>query len=227
MTTSPKERKVLTRRHLLAVAATAAMVVVAESLPDGTAPTAKAEPPAPKPGPSTPSGTGTGWMPGAERKPLNRNFTPGARDAQRGLILHVQEGEGSLYDRFSDPKQRSSAHFWVSQAGEIEQYVSVDDRAWTQGSGNPSWASVETSGFATRPLTDAQVDAVARIYAWGMAEHDWPQALADSPDARGLGTHHMGGADWGGHECPGSLRSAQREDILRRAGEPPAAPPAA
>lgn len=224
MTTSSTAPKILTRRHLLAVTATAALVVVAELLPDEAAPAARAEPTDPKP---QAAGGGGGWMPGADRKPLRRNFTAGARDAQRGLVLHVQEGEGSLYERFSDPGLRSSAHFWVSQAGEIEQYVSVNDRAWTQGTGNSAWTAVETSGFATRPLTDAQVDAVARIYAWGITEHDWPPALADGPDARGLGTHLMGGADWGGHECPGPIRSAQREDILRRVGELLNAPSAA
>ncbi|MFJ3974247.1 N-acetylmuramoyl-L-alanine amidase [Streptomyces sp. NPDC090021] len=157
------------------------------------------------------------WMPDATLRPLSVNFTPGGLREVRGLVLHVQEGENSLHDRFSDPAVRSSAHFWVSQSGEIEQYVSAHDRAWAQGTGNPSWLSVETSGFASRPLTAQQVDSVARIYAWGMAQHGWPLAPAPTPLGRGLGIHSMGGRAWGGHACPGPLRSAQTGEILTAA----------
>ncbi|MFC9811190.1 N-acetylmuramoyl-L-alanine amidase [Streptomyces virginiae] len=169
-----------------------------------------AEPPAaaaPEPGRQA-------WMPDATRKPLSVNFTPGGLREMRGLVLHVQEGENSLHAHFSDPAVQSSAHFWVSQSGEIEQYVSAHDRAWAQGTGNPSWLSVETSGFASRPLTAQQVDSVARIYAWGMAQHGWPLEPASTPLGRGLGIHRMGGRDWGGHSCPGPLRSAQAGEIL-------------
>ncbi|MCX5402692.1 N-acetylmuramoyl-L-alanine amidase [Streptomyces sp. NBC_00335] len=161
----------------------------------------------------------SGWMPGASRIPLERNFVLGDRDAQRGLVLHVQEGEGSLYERFNTPGGKTSSHFWVSRDGETEQYVSVLDRAWAQVEGNGSWASVETSGFATRPLTEAQVDAVARIYAWGAGAHGWPAAVSEHPDQPGLGIHAMGGAAWGGHACPGTLRSGQRAEIMRRVRE--------
>ncbi|MFJ7779486.1 N-acetylmuramoyl-L-alanine amidase [Streptomyces yangpuensis] len=157
------------------------------------------------------------WMPEAILRPLSVNFTPGGLQEVRGLVLHVQEGENSLHDRFSDPTVKSSAHFWVSQSGEIEQYVSARDRAWAQGTGNPSWLSVETSGFASRPLTAQQVDSVARIYAWGMAQHGWPLAPAPTPLGRGLGIHSMGGRAWGGHACPGPLRSAQTGEILTAA----------
>lgn len=155
-------------------------------------------------------------MDGAARKPIAGNFTPEGRTAQRGLILHVQEGEGSLFERFSTPAYRSSAHFWVSQAGEIEQYVSIHDRAWTQRAGNAAWASIETSGFARNPLTGPQVEAVARVYTWGVRVHGWPVEVTDSPEGAGLGTHSMGGAAWGGHACPGTARSAQRAAVMDR-----------
>lgn len=168
---------------------------------------------------SRPASPASGWMPGVARKPLERNYVVGERDAQRGLVLHVQEGEGSLYERFGTPGIKASAHFWVSRDGETEQYVSVLDRAWAQVDGNGAWTSVETSGFATRALTEAQVDAVARIYAWGAGAHGWPPAVSERPDQPGLGTHSMGGAPWGGHACPGSLRAGQRTEIIRRMRE--------
>lgn len=181
---------------------------------------------APQPRPAAPdarpeaasSDPAEGWMPTATHKPIRHNYAAGGRKAQRGLILHVQEGEGSLYGRFSDAKVKSSAHFWVSRDGAVEQYVSVHDRAWTQGDGNNEWVSVETSGFASKPLTSEQINAVARIFAWGAREHGWPLAATDSTKGRGLGTHAMGGGDWGWHDCPGPIRSGQREAIIERAG---------
>ncbi|WP_405645346.1 N-acetylmuramoyl-L-alanine amidase [Streptomyces uncialis] len=175
---------------------------------------ARAQPPGMEPASTPPRPPG--WMPGVLRKPIDKNFRRGGRSGQQGLIMHVQEGEGSLFERFSDPSTRSSAHFWVSQAGVIEQYISVHDRAWTQGAGNVGWASLETSGFASKPLTTAQVASVARVYAWGAREHGWPLEVADSPDGRGLGTHEMGGASWGGHACPGPIRAGQRGAVMRR-----------
>ncbi|MFD7840052.1 N-acetylmuramoyl-L-alanine amidase [Streptomyces sp. NPDC059761] len=157
---------------------------------------------------------GQAWMPDVTHKPLTVNFTPGGIREMRGLVLHVQEGENSLHERFSDPTVECSSHFWVSQSGEIEQYVSAHDRAWAQRAGNPSWLSVETSGFASRPLTAQQVEALARIYAWGMAQHGWPLEPASTPLGQGFGIHSMGGQDWGGHACPGPLRSAQTGAIL-------------
>ncbi|MFD9357926.1 N-acetylmuramoyl-L-alanine amidase [Streptomyces sp. NPDC060031] len=149
--------------------------------------------------------------------PLAVNFDLGEREGQSGLVLHVQEGEGSLHEQFSVPGAKASAHFWVGQDGLTEQYVSVHDRAWGQRAGNGAWSSVETSGFKARPLTEAQLEAVARIYTWGVEAHGWPLAVSDRPDQPGLGTHEMGGAPWGNHACPGSLRTAQRTEIIRRA----------
>ncbi|MFJ6785551.1 N-acetylmuramoyl-L-alanine amidase [Streptomyces yangpuensis] len=225
------EQRVVTRRNAMVCAssgliATAFGVVTDFGRGPGTGPG-----PGPGPGPmEAEDGGGAGpppveaasvpaqpWMPEAILRPLSVNFTPGGLREVRGLVLHVQEGENSLHDRFSDPAVKSSAHFWVSQSGEIEQYVSARDRAWAQGTGNPSWLSVETSGFASRPLTAQQVDSVARIYAWGMAQHGWPLAPAPTPLGRGLGIHSMGGRAWGGHACPGPLRSAQTGEILTAA----------
>ncbi|MET9418189.1 peptidoglycan recognition family protein [Streptomyces klenkii] len=165
---------------------------------------------------SEPAADPSAWTPGVKRRPVKKNFISGGRKAQRGLILHVQEGQGSLFEWFSNPSAKVSAHFWVSQTGEIEQYVSAHDQAWAQRDGNAEWASVETSGFAAQPLTPAQVEAVARIYQWGAREHGWALKLADHPQDTGLGTHAMGGSGWGLHECPGPSRSAQREAIMAR-----------
>ncbi|MEO3977696.1 N-acetylmuramoyl-L-alanine amidase [Streptomyces sp. CAU 1734] len=201
----------------LVLAPVSAAVLLRERPPGPPAP--PAPPPRAAPAPPRVASAASlppGWMPGIARKPIGENFSRGGRAGQRGLILHVQEGEGSLFERFSNPATETSSHFWVSQAGEIEQYVSVHDRSWTQRAGNLEWVSIETSGFTGKPLTGPQVDSVARVFAWGAREHGWPLTVTDSPQGRGLGTHSMGGGAWGGHACPGPVRAGQREDVLDR-----------
>ncbi|MER5488103.1 N-acetylmuramoyl-L-alanine amidase [Streptomyces sp. NPDC002812] len=215
---APSRRRLLACGGALFVTATAASLLAARPGGSGRSDDDRGRAAGPS-GASPTASPASGWMPGVTRIPLERNFVHGDRDAQRGLVLHVQEGEGSLYERFNTAGIKTSSHFWVSRDGETEQYVSVLDRAWAQVEGNGSWASVETSGFATRSLTEAQVDAVARIYAWGAGSHGWPAAVSEHPDRPGLGVHAMGGAAWGGHACPGTLRSAQRAEIIRRVRE--------
>lgn len=135
----------------------------------------------------------------------------------RGLIPHVQVGNGSLFGWFNNPKSQASSHLWLSKAGAFEQYVPFDRRAWAQAAGNPFWISCECEGYDTEDYTAAQIRALGALLAWGVREFGWRAQLTDSPDGFGLGTHRMGGAAWGGHACPGDLRANRRPDILRAA----------
>ncbi len=147
----------------------------------------------------------------------------------RGLIAHVQVGRGSLFGWFDNPASKVSSHLWLSRVGEFEQYVPFDQRAWAQAAGNPYWISCECEGFPSEDYTTIQVQRLAELYAWGIREFGWKAEITDSPDGYGLGTHRMGAAAWGGHECPGPIRAGRRGDILAAAGRilhptPPAAP---
>jgi hypothetical protein len=138
--------------------------------------------------------------------------------AHQGLVLHVQVGNGSCYGEFSDPNNQASSTWWVSKGGVLEQYVDSDEAAWTEAQGNFTWDSVETEGDPSEALTTAQVNMLARLYAWGVQTYKWPLALAETPASTGFGWHGMGGAAWGGHlGCPGDLRKAQRQLILNLA----------
>lgn len=140
----------------------------------------------------------------------------GPMSAHLGLILHVQEGNNSPIGWFNNPAAPvASSTWWVSKTGAVQQFVDTSNAAYAQGAGNATYNSVESEGFATEPLTVAQIDALATIYAWGMANYGWPLALANAPGQGGLGTHGMGGAAWGNHPgCPGTIRANQRQDIL-------------
>ncbi|OHV40059.1 peptidoglycan-binding protein [Pseudofrankia sp. EUN1h] len=146
-----------------------------------------------------------------------RNTSGTMLQPTRGLIPHVQVGNGSLYGMFNNPATEVSSHLWVSKGGALEQYVELDKRAWAQADGNPYWISVECEGYDTEDYTPVQVQRIAELYAWGMAEFGWKAEVTDSVDGYGLGTHRMGGVPWGNHSCPGTIRANRRPDILAAA----------
>lgn len=154
-------------------------------------------------------------MPGALWRPVQA-FTPGDSREQRGLVLHVQEGNNSPFGWFNNPDNRASSDFWVSKTGVIEQYVNTGvDKAWAQAGGNAYYASVETEGYHGEPLTDAQIAGVARIMRWGHDTFGWALRVIDSTTESGLTWHGAGGAAWGGHyDCPGAARKNQRPQII-------------
>jgi hypothetical protein len=161
------------------------------------------------------------WMPEAVRKPVPYRAEAGAfTSPPLGWVLHVVVGNGSPFVTFRDaPKgNRRFSHFWVSKTGVIEQYAETSNRSWAQAAGNPLYWAVETEGFPTEPLTPEQVAALARIHTF----LGTPDTLASKPGDRGIGTHYMGGAAWGGHTCPDPTpgagpRSQQRADIIAAA----------
>jgi hypothetical protein len=134
----------------------------------------------------------------------------------RGVIEHVALSTGSLYNYFAGASPKVSSHLWIALDGTVEQYVPLTHQSYAQAAGNPLYVSIETAGFPDEPLTAAQVESFARFYYWGMWYEGWPCLLADQPGAKGLGTHSMGGALYGGHACPGDIRAAQRLTILVR-----------
>ncbi|MFI2184626.1 N-acetylmuramoyl-L-alanine amidase [Streptomyces sioyaensis] len=157
-------------------------------------------------------------MPGATWRPVINVHKNGTKE-HRGLVLHVQAGDNSPFGWFDRTDSQASSDFWVSKTGTIEQYVDTGvDYAWAQAAGNPYYASVETEGEPSEALTAAQVEGVAKIYAWGHKTFGWPLVVVDSTIAHGLTWHGAGGAAWGGHTgCPGDLRKKQRADIMARA----------
>lgn len=144
-----------------------------------------------------------------------------------GLVLHHQAGNGSLYNFFNNPASQVSAHFWVSKTGVIEQYVDTTRVAWHGRSLNSYYIGVETEGCATspyaEPFTDAQIQALARIYSEGRDKHGWINALANTQGQKGFGYHRMA-VNTG---CPCDVRLNKRQSILNIAfSVSPPKPPA-
>lgn len=158
------------------------------------------------------------FHPDAVLKLISTNFTPqGISDDIRWFLPHVQVGNGSLYEYFNRPTTQASSHLWVGKDGRLEQYVSFHDRAWAEVAGNRFGISCECEGYPSEPYTTAQIDTLARLLIFMRKEFDIPWTITDTPDIRGIGTHRMGGAAWGGHDCPGDIRANQRGAIIAHA----------
>ena len=133
-----------------------------------------------------------------------------------GWVLHVVVGNGSPFGTFQNAQSpnRRFSHLWVAKTGAVEQFADTATKSWAQSAGNGLYWSVETEGFPSEPLTDAQVESLARIHnLLGAAD-----VVVDQVGGRGIGTHVMGGAAWGNHSCPGpGPRAGQRPQIIARA----------
>ena len=162
--------------------------------------------------------------PGAIWKPLQPgNYTNGGVfRPPNGMVLHIAEGNSAdgVWN-WQNGLHDVSSYFIVAKDGTIIQAVDLDNRAWTQGAGNPGWIGVENCGFHTEALTPAQIEANAGILAWLHTLYGVPLQSTDDPlNGRGLGWHGMGGTAWGGHTgCPGDQIKAQRPTILARAAQ--------
>lgn len=142
-----------------------------------------------------------------------------------GLVVHVAQGNGSLFGWFDDPANQVSSHFWVSKTGVIEQYVDTDLEAWAQEAGNANYLSVETEGFVAEPFTGPQMSSLALVAKWASLTFGFPPQLVDH-GGRGITTHAhwpSGVADpsWGGHPCPGPVRAGQLPQLVALITPPP------
>jgi hypothetical protein len=146
----------------------------------------------------------------------------GAMTGHLGLVLHVQQGTGSLAGYFNNPASQVSAHFWVSQAGALEQYVDTDLQAWAEEAGNVDYLSVETEGFDTAPLTSAQISMLGVLLAWCASTYKFPLTGPVAHGQSGFTPHCNpdGTPDpaWGNHPCPGTIRLGQMGQIITAAG---------
>jgi hypothetical protein len=163
------------------------------------------------------------WFDCATKRQISNNIG-GNLSSQRGLVLHHQAGNGSLYGFFNNPSAQVSAHFWVGKNGTIEQYVDTARVSWHGRDLNSNWVGVETEGCPggkDEDLTEAQIAALARLYAEGARRHGWPNQLASSNGGRGFGYHRMAVNT----ACPCDRRLNKRSEILKRAFGGSASPP--
>jgi hypothetical protein len=116
---------------------------------------------------------------------------------------------------FHNPQAQASAHFGVGNDGTVFQWVDTSDTAWHCGNGNGYTIGIEHEGWSGEKLSNAQIEASGKIFAWAHVNHPVPLQLTNNPSGKGLGWHGMGGASWSNHpDCPGQPIVNQLPDIL-------------
>ncbi|WP_454051460.1 peptidoglycan recognition protein family protein [Cellulomonas sp. Marseille-Q8402] len=140
--------------------------------------------------------------PGAAWRPLPPSRLSGAGMAAYNRVnLHVTAGVGSPYRTF-DSAGAASSHFYVAKDGAVQQFVDTRLRAEADLDGNDATISVETEGAwpasvaNTEPWTAAQMESLARLYAWAVTTHGIELRMATSSAlgaaSRGLSWHRLG-----------------------------------
>lgn len=128
------------------------------------APPAPTPTPTPAPRPTTGGARMPDWYPGATRRLITTNYTPGRGGrAPVAIVDHIADGLGSPFTWFNTDRGElgSSAHFWVSRAGKVEQYRPLSDTCWANGPiaspdlANPTIASIVAEGVNPNRVTVA------------------------------------------------------------------------
>jgi hypothetical protein len=176
-------------------------------------------------------------MPGAEWRPLGTQTEP--RITPLVWCLHSMAGSFAgtqqWFETFNGPGyQGTESHFGVAFDGRIRQWQDTGRQADANGpDGGMYILSIETEDDGTpddTPWTPKQMEAIARILAWGHAEHAIPvqRAAGAGRQFAGVAIHRDGIDPWRrpGHDrwstsrgktCPGEARIRQVPAVIARA----------
>jgi len=140
-----------------------------------------------------------------------------------GVLMHTMVGDlPGTAACFNEASFQASAHFGISEAGEIHQFGPVGKGwiSWHAVAANKTYYGIEhaDAGKPNTPLTEAQIAASAQVVEALAAFAGFPLQEANAPGEKGYGVHSMGGASYGGHSCPDlppqHVRSQQRPVII-------------
>ena len=153
--------------------------------------------------------------------PCRNGYSSGFASHASGVVIHTEQGsEQGTISWFNNPAAQASAWFAVGLDGAIWQFAPVGSGwcSWAQADGNETWYSIEDAdnGDPSVPFSPAQVQSIAMLIEV-LSRHDgFPLAVASDPfTERGVTLHSEGGQAFGGHlQCPGSVRGAQRPQII-------------
>lgn len=164
---------------------------------------------------------------------LKMNFHEGRNSATiDAIVIHVTEGDTtSVLSWFNNPNAKVSAHYLVTKAGEVIQFVKEADTAWHAGrvdhptselvkdraGQNPNdWTiGIEHEGDGLHDLTDAQRAASVALI------RDICQRRHIPIDRRHIFGHHE---VYGLKKCPGAIDVDRLVAEADRATDRPAPP---
>jgi MYXO-CTERM domain-containing protein len=132
------------------------------------------------------------------------SYTNGSRSTVELVIIHTCEGGFSGCWSWLTGCHDVSAHYVVSNAGDVVQCVEDQDVAWHAGCVNSRSIGIEHEGSATRPedFSDAMYCASARLTRWLSDNHGVPRdrdhiiGHGEANDLYCGGTHWDPGPGW-------------------------------
>lgn len=138
--------------------------------------------------------------PGAIWKPITASKGRRRLTQYNRVNLHVAVTTGTSLHAFFNRSGQVDSHFYVRLDGTVEQYVDTAWQAFADRDGNDATISIETAGGVknpdSEPWTPAQVESLARLYAWAVRTHGIAKRVAkdSKPGAssRGLSWHRLG-----------------------------------
>lgn len=155
----------------------------------------------------------------------------------RRIVVHITDGHPEVQKtihHFQDPATRASAHFLISQQGEIVQMVKLDDTAWHACSANHDSIGIEHCARRPGewnhllppgrpdpglPLTRVQLAASAALVRWLCDRYALPigRSFIQGHCEADLTTTHK--------DCPNSIWDwGQFMDLVVQGGEIPPRP---
>ena len=151
------------------------------------------------------------------------NFAAGrAGYRPAAIVVHIAEGSAAAVDSwFRNPASQVSAHYLVTKAGELHQYVREEDQAWHAGRvDHPTWPNIIAGVNPNRYTIGIEHE--------GQDADAWPDAMYER-SARLLAEIHcrwsipLDRANVVGHReiyslktCPGSVVSIDKLILLAR-----------
>ena len=141
-----------------------------------------------------PDGVGAGWK-DMEAGEIVHRIVPSPNHNERNLpitmlVLHYTEMKpvDRALDKLTNPDAGVSAHYLITEEGEVIQLVSESQRAWHAGTSY--WRGIKDVNSASigieldhpgheggyRPFADAQFDALVPLVARILKDHDIPRA---------------------------------------------------
>lgn len=138
------------------------------------------------------------------------------------ITLHIMVGHLAGTDSvFLNPGSQASAHYGIGANGSVHQYVSENDGSYSDANfaSNNSTISIEhEGGIADAPVTDAEVEASAKLCADIARRYGWKNLWHDGLNGNIWLHREIPGTDHYG--CPDRCVNALPVDqIINRANE--------
>lgn len=138
------------------------------------------------------------------------------------ITLHIMVGYLAGTDAtFANPSSQASAHYGVGATGEIHQYVSETDGSYSDANyaSNNSTISIEhEGGLAQAPVTDAEIEASARLMADIARRYGWSRLWHDGLNGNVWLHREIPGTDHAG--CPDrTVNGLPVDRLIARANE--------